>query len=546
MRAIRVLALVAITAGPALWVATCGGDGGTDPTPPPPTPPPANRAPTASGSVPAATITAGESVTVNVASAFSDPDGDVLSYTATTSDAGVATASVSGSNVTVTGVAAGSATITVTARDPGGLTATQSVGVTVEAANQAPVAEGTIENQTMDAGTEVTVDVAAFFSDPDGDELTYAASSSDTAVATVSTSDASLTVMAIKAGSATVTVTATDPGGLSASHEFGLVVAAVTGTNRAPQVTASILAQTLVVGDTVRLDGSAHFSDPDGDDLSYGAASSNASVATAAVTGANNAMIEIAAVAAGDATVTVSASDPEGLSAEQQVTVTVNAAAVTVADTIPTHDVMVDSVVTLDVSPYFEGGGLTYTATTSDAAVASVDVDGTTVNTRGVSGDQNAIISEAFLSVTATNAGGGSATQEQILVRVHQEAYDTLPGISVSEDGTLLAELTPGSSLPLTFCLQIADYDVGGQKFTIFWSEWQRAVGGGWVVAQDNNKAHEGQVTHDPSNPAGSICPITISDEKFPAGTYRLVGYVQIGEETGYYKTPSFVKQQEG
>ena len=121
----------------AIWVASCGGgDGGmTKPPPPPP-----NRAPTAVGSIAAQTITAGESATVNVSSNFNDPDGDALTYTAATSDAGVATASVAGSTVTITGVAAGSATITVTARDPGGLSATQTISVTVEAANQPPVA----------------------------------------------------------------------------------------------------------------------------------------------------------------------------------------------------------------------------------------------------------------------------------------------------------------------------------------------------------------------------------------------------------------------
>ena len=36
--------------------------------------------------------------------------------------------------------------MTVTASDPGGLSATQSISVTVEAVNQAPVAEGTIDD----------------------------------------------------------------------------------------------------------------------------------------------------------------------------------------------------------------------------------------------------------------------------------------------------------------------------------------------------------------------------------------------------------------
>ncbi|WP_420635818.1 Ig-like domain-containing protein [Candidatus Palauibacter sp.] len=75
-------------------------------------------------------LAAGDDLTFEVPSYFSDPDGDALSYAAESTDASVATASVSGSTVTITGVAAGSATVTVTARDPAGLTAVQNVAVT--------------------------------------------------------------------------------------------------------------------------------------------------------------------------------------------------------------------------------------------------------------------------------------------------------------------------------------------------------------------------------------------------------------------------------
>ena len=527
-----------ITAGATLGVATCGGDGGTAPTSTPPTPPepppPANRAPTAVGSIAAQTIPVGESVTVNVASNFSDPDGNALTYAVATSDEGVATASATGSSVTINGVSAGTATVTVTARDPAGLTATQSVGVTVEATNRAPVAEGTIEGQTLLVGAEATVDVSANFSDPDDDELVYEATSSDPTVATVSTSGAMVTVTAIAAGSAAVTVTATDPGELSASQEFGVTVEV---PNRAPEATDSIPPRTLTVGDMVQLDASAHFSDPDDDELVYEATSSDPTVATVSTSGA---MVTVTAIAAGSAAVTVTATDPEGLTAEQQFMVTV-AAVAALLDSIPTHDMIVDSMVTLDVSSYFEGGELTYMATTSDETVAVASVDGSTVITTGVGAVEDSI-SVAMLSVTATNESGSSVTQDSIMVRVHQEEYDTLPGLSVTPDGTLVAELVPGSPIPLPACLQIQGFPVGGTSFTVFWSEWQRAVGGGWVVAQDNNKAH---VTANPSA-GGSVCPIKIDDDKFPPGIYRLVGHVQIGEESGYNRTPTFEKKPEG
>ena len=72
---------------------------------------------------------------------------------------------------------------------------------------------GTISDQALDVGgTAATVDVSGYFSDPDGDTLTYTVSSSDTNVATASVSNATVTVTAVAAGSATITVTATDPG----------------------------------------------------------------------------------------------------------------------------------------------------------------------------------------------------------------------------------------------------------------------------------------------------------------------------------------------
>ena len=119
-----VLAAVVLT---SLWAAACG-DGATGPAPAPTTP---NRAPVPSGSIPAQTVGVGESVMLNVAAYFNDPDGGALTYTAASSNTATASATVAGSVVTVTGVAQGMASVTVTARDPGGMSAQQTMTVTV-------------------------------------------------------------------------------------------------------------------------------------------------------------------------------------------------------------------------------------------------------------------------------------------------------------------------------------------------------------------------------------------------------------------------------
>ena len=295
------------------FVVACG-DGGTQ-TPTSPPAPPTNRAPTVSTAIPSQGVEEGTEVTVDVSGAFSDPDGEALSYRATSDASSVAGVSVSGSNVTVTGEAPGAATITVTATDPGGLSATQTFEVTVNRANQAPTVSGSIPAQTVAVGETAAVDVSAYFSDADGDALSYAASSSNPSVAVVSTSGATVMITAVAKGSVTVTVTATDPGGLTATQTLEATV-----PNRAPEARGSLPDQTVQAGQTATLDVSPYFTDADGDALSYAAATSSSSVSAASVSGA---VVTIQGVAVGETTLTVTARDPDGGGATQQVSVTV-------------------------------------------------------------------------------------------------------------------------------------------------------------------------------------------------------------------------------
>ena len=344
----------------AAGAASCGkdGDGGGSPVEP-------NRAPVAAGAIPPQTMIAGESATVNVSSYFNDPEaaqsvgvtvqranrapvtagaipsqtvteggtatvnGDALTYAAATSNAAVAGVSVSGSTMTIAGVALGTATVTVTARDPGGLEAAQSVGVTVQRANRAPVTAGAVPPQTMIAGESATVNVSSYFSDPDGDALTYSAATSNAAVAGVSVSGSTMTIAGVAPGTATVTVTARDPGGLEAAQSVSVTVQR---GNRAPVARGQIPSQTVTEGQTATVNVSSYFNDPDGDALTYSAATSNAAVAGVSVSGST---MTIAGVAPGTATVTVTARDPGGLEAAQSVSVTVAQGTPVAVGTIP-------------------------------------------------------------------------------------------------------------------------------------------------------------------------------------------------------------------
>ena len=128
------------------------------------------------------------------------------------------------------------------------------------------------------------------------------------------------TITKLAVGTVTITVTATDPGGLSATQTYSL---AIWQPNRAPVTVGTIPNQTVdVVGTAPTVDLSTYFSDPDGDALVYQARSSDTSIVT--VSWSNSTTITITGVAAGTATITAQALDPSYTSATQTINVTVS------------------------------------------------------------------------------------------------------------------------------------------------------------------------------------------------------------------------------
>ena len=118
---VRSMTLLAVT-----WAAACGGDADSG-SPSMPN----NEAPAASGAIPALRMAVGQRDTIRVASYFDDPDGDVLTYTAVSSDPSIATVAVTGTSMSITAVSEGTAMVTATARDPWGLSATLNGVLTV-------------------------------------------------------------------------------------------------------------------------------------------------------------------------------------------------------------------------------------------------------------------------------------------------------------------------------------------------------------------------------------------------------------------------------
>ena len=287
--------------------------------------PSANRPPTAVGTLPDRELSLRGTLTVDASQAFVDPDGDPLTYTVSSSAPDVVTVRSSGARVTLTAVSAGTATIQVTATDPGGLSATQSFTVTVSSpANRPPEPVGALPPLTMQVDeAAVTVDVASAFRDPDGDLLTYRATSSAPAVAAVAVLGSTVTVIPAAEGTATVTVTATDAGGSNGTATQRFTVRVSSPANRPPEPVGALPPLTMQVDEAaVTVDVASAFRDSDGDLLTYRATSSVLHVVTVRVAGAR---VTLTAAGGGRATIEVTATDPDGLSAAQSFQVRVTA-----------------------------------------------------------------------------------------------------------------------------------------------------------------------------------------------------------------------------
>ena len=191
------------------------------------------------------------------------------------------------------------------------------------AANRAPVAtaDSIPAVRLPGPGEAVGVAVGAYFNDPDGDALTFATASTDTAVVAATVAGDTLRLVGGGTGGAgTVTVTATDPAGLAAR------VAVAVAVNRAPVVAGEIpaLINGSPYGGTKGVDVSSTFVDPDGDSLAFAAYSSDPSVVVAGLWGrcvghaesSHRCRLLLRPGGVGEATVTVTASDPDSLEAQ--------------------------------------------------------------------------------------------------------------------------------------------------------------------------------------------------------------------------------------
>ena len=384
---------------------------------------------------------AGSTQDIDLSLYFSDPEGDALTYTAMSDNTDVATVTGpgNGSVITITAVAAksptevGTATITVTAQDADNAAVSLDLFVTVDPTgvdNTAPAVRG-IDDMVLETGEQSTLDLGMHFIDAPGDELTYEATSIMMMYVTVAVDDSTLTITAVDEGTSRITVKATDSYGAAATTFF---MVTVEPPNVAPVVSTEIPDQSLEMDfdDKMKtLDLSMYFSDLDGPEaLSYEATSSNTMYATEAVDGST---LTIEAVAAGTATITVTASDGAA-SVQDTFTVTVsNPAPPTATSELPDQDFAYDDMEArmFTLSDYFLKATMYDVSVSGDASVVTAtEADGVLTLTPGSAGS-------AMVKVTPSNSGGIGSSQTIDVTVADEPAELMLPPRPV---GTIAAQ----------------------------------------------------------------------------------------------------------
>ncbi len=394
---------------------------------------------------------------VNVADKFSDTDA--LTFSATSSNPNIASVGVANdSEVTVTPVAVGTATITVTATDTAGQSVTQTFMVSVipaetDLCSRTEIVKNVIiskVNGKSNCADITTAELAGVneLSFVGGSSLTGSNLKSGdfaglTGLITLNLHSNELTTLpadifsglsdlttlrldnnqlstlptGIFSGLTSLTTLELSENPLPASLPARLfsdvpqnAITLPTGTTINATVpttvgTISNITNLVANGNTQTVDVADKFSDTD--DLTFSAMSNDTDIATVGV--ANDSEVTVTPVAAGTTTITVTATDIAGQTAEQTFSVSVTNPAPT---TVGTMDNMTDLVEngspqTVNVATSFNDPNdtLTFTATSDNTAIATVAVMDSVVTVTPVA------VGTATITVTATDIAGQTAKQ---------------------------------------------------------------------------------------------------------------------------------------
>ena len=356
------------------------------------------------------------------ATRFDDPDDDVLdlAYTVTLSDSSVASAEIVVDDsripwVVMAGTSPGMSTLTVTATDPGGLSADVSIILAIDDSGISPLSGLFVGNNRLhmpgltllggctppfvnalhSTGAIFTIhgfkwqtrsDSEAEWSDIDGTAVMTGQMCTHDARTPGEYRMAMDVSMVLGPGLEALR------GAYSAGNSF-VVEDNPGGANRAPEVgvTAPAGVALSAGGGPNLMVPAAHIIDPDFDDLEFSVAVSDTTVLSAEVVteGVRHNVLVATGLSAGTGTITVTATDPEGLSADMVLTASVDDSGNTPYTTIAVSNGVLRLVgfASTVCSPPFIGlvgvDGWVYTIhssnwqTRSDSTAAWTDIDGT-------------------------------------------------------------------------------------------------------------------------------------------------------------------------
>ncbi|KOY84815.1 hypothetical protein AD998_00425 [bacterium 336/3] len=163
------------------------------------------------------------SPTINLVGAFTDPEGQTMTYTASTSISGIVNPSVLGNILTLNIIGAGTTNVTVEATDLAGCKRSQSFQIVI---NRPPVVVQGISNQTLIYAENPFVinDLAALFTDPDGNAMTYALDANPVGVVVMDRTGNQVSFNPSDINTTIITITANDGRGGNTSTNFTITV----------------------------------------------------------------------------------------------------------------------------------------------------------------------------------------------------------------------------------------------------------------------------------------------------------------------------------
>lgn len=374
---------------------------------------------------------------INLTVQANDPEGQPLTYTLISEPASDIRINSDTGLITGSPETAGDFEITVLVDD--GFTTPASTTFTVtqlEQPNRAPVFGDNIANQAVTLGEAISP-VTGQFTDLDGDDLTFAISSTPPGLL-FNASTGTLSGTPGQLGAFSLTITAADEAGLqSSSNSFTITVAAI--PNEAPEFQAPVGDQSAVVGEAIT-PFTVDFEDPEGGALTFSASGLPAGLTIDTATG----QISGTAQSAGTFSVFVTAQDSVGDSATSNtfaivVTAPANTGPV-FSGTIVSQSIVLGNAIQ-PVSGNFsdpDGGALTFSVSPLPAGLAFSATNGTVSGTPTAAGTST-------VTITATDPDGESASSNPftITVTAAPNAVPVFSGPIPDQAGTVGDPVTP-------------------------------------------------------------------------------------------------------